>query len=286
MKKLFTLVIALVSVLSLCALTACGNKTESNKLKVVPVDLSSEQYAFAMKKESPLKATVDQFMTDKAEEIKAIMDKYLNATDLEQYGTTEIKTASTDRENELVIATNLDFAPFEYKNGAKIAGIDMEIAQLLATYMNKTLVVINMDFEAVVTSVQTKDEYDLGIAGLTITDERLDVVDFSAPYFDATQVIVVKETDTRFDSCKTAEDVEKILAGFSGKEAKCGGQTGTTSQFYCQGNESLEFDGFSNLDFKGYASAALACQDMLNGNISFVIVDKATGTAVVRSING
>ena len=190
----------------------------------------------------------------------------------------------TGAENELVVATNLEFAPFEYTNGKKIAGIDMEIAQLLATYLNKTLVVVHMDFEAVVTTVSTKPEYDIGIAGLTITPERQEEVDFSDPYFGAAQCIVVAKDDTTFDNLTTAKDVENKLKELTGKAAKCGGQKATTSQFYVEGSEDFGFAGFKNLTFSGYKSAALAANDMLNGNIAFVVVDETTANALVKSI--
>ena len=161
----------------------------------------------------------------------------------------------------------------------------MEIAELLAAYLNKTLVIVHMEFEAVVTSVQTLDTYDIGIAGLTITDDRKEQVDFSNPYFGATQSIVVKSDDTTFDDCATAEDVENKLKALTGDAAKCGGQIGTTSQFYVNGNDDMGFDGFSNLAFNAYSSAALAIQDMLNGKVAFVVVDKTTAGALVNSFN-
>lgn len=131
------------------------------------------------------------------------MDKYLNATEdqLATFGSNSIKTSATAGANELVVATNIDFAPFEYYNGNKIAGIDIEIAQLIANEMGKTLVVEHMDFDAVVTSVQTKDIYDIGMAALTISEDRAEMVNFTKPYFDTTQVVVVKADDTTFDAC-------------------------------------------------------------------------------------
>ena len=195
--------------------------------------------------------------------------------------------AGCNKKNDkvLVVATNLDFQPFEYVNGTEAVGIDMEIAKLLADYLGMELKVVNMDFDAVVTAVQTNDEYDVGIAGLTITEERKEVVSFSNAYFGATQIVITKENDTTFNGCTTAEQVENVISGLTGNAAKCGGQTGTTSQFYINGNEDLGFDGFSNITFTPYSSAALAIQDMLNGNIAFVVVDKAVGQSLVNSVN-
>lgn len=286
MKKLLTLIVtAILAIGCVFGLTACGGE---EKIKLVSVDLSSEQYAFAIKKgDEDMKNSVNQFFKDKAAEISAIFDKYTaEDADLTSFGSSEVKTEPTvGSNNELVVATNLDFAPFEYKNGNKIAGIDMEIAQLLADYLNKTLVIVHMDFEAVVTSVATLDTYDIGIAGLTITPERMEEVDFSDPYFGATQTIIVKADDTTFDGLTTAEEVEEKLATLTGDAAKCGGQKGTTSQYYINGNEDFDFDGFDNLTFDGVSGASVAVNNMLNGNIAFVVVDKTTANALVKSFN-
>lgn len=287
MKKIIGIILAIITVFGcVFAFAACNDKAEA-KVKLVNVDLSSEEYAFAVKKgDTALLTSVNEFFAAKKNEIAAIFDKYTaEGADLSSFGKANIQTTPTGAADELVVATNLDFAPFEYENGNKIAGIDMEIAELLATYLNKKLVIVHMEFEAVVTSVQTLDTYDIGIAGLTITDARKEQVAFSDPYFGATQSIVVKADDTTFDECTTAEAVEDKLKALTGNAAKCGGQIGTTSQFYVNGNDDMGFDGFANLTFSAYSSAALAIQDMLNDKISFVVVDKTTASALVNSFN-
>lgn len=291
MKKILAALLTVATVITCAfAFTACnkngGGATE--KIKMVDVDLSSEQYAFIVKKDdSELLKTVNDILDAKATEIQAIMDKYLNATEdqLATFGSNSIKTSATDGANELVVATNIDFAPFEYYNGNKIAGIDIEIAQLIANEMGKTLVVEHMDFDAVVTSVQTKEIYDIGMAALTISADRAEMVNFTKPYFDTTQVVVVKADDTTFDACSDKAAMLQKLASLSGAAAKCGGQAGTTGQQFVKGNEALGFDGFKNLDFNGYDSPALAVQSMLDGNISFIIVDKAVAQTLLKNVN-
>lgn len=291
MKKILAALLTVATVITCAfAFTACDKKGggATEKIKMVDVDLSSEQYAFIVKKEdSELLNTVNGILDAKATEIQAIMDKYLNATEdqLATFGSNNIKTSATDGANELVVATNIDFAPFEYYNGNKIAGIDIEIAQLIADEMGKTLVVEHMDFDAVVTSVQTKDIYDIGMAALTISADRAEMVNFTNPYFDTTQVVVVKADDTTFDACSDKDAMLQKLASLSGAAAKCGGQAGTTGQQFVKGNEALGFDGFKNLDFNGYDSPALAVQSMLDGNISFIIVDKAVAQTLLKNVN-
>lgn len=291
MKKIISALLTIATVVAcVFAFTAC-NKNEggaTQKIKMIDVDLSSEQYAFIVKKsDTELLNTVNGILESKSAEIQTIMDKYLNATEdqLASFGSNSIKTSATEGANELVVATNIDFAPFEYKNGSKIAGIDIEIAQLIANEMGKTLVVEHMDFDAVVTSVQTIDKYDIGMAALTVSEDRKKMVNFTNPYFDTTQVVVVKSDDTTFDSCTTTDAMLEKLATLSGNAAKCGGQTGTTGQQFVKGNDALEFDGFKNLDFSGYESPALAVQSMLDGNISFIIVDKAVAQTLLKNVN-
>lgn len=291
MKKILAALLTIATVITCAfAFTACDKKGggATEKIKMVDVDLSSEQYAFIVKKkDTELLNTVNGILDAKATEIQAIMDKYLNATEdqLATFGSNSIKTSATDGANELVVATNIDFAPFEYYNGNKIAGIDIEIAQLIANEMGKTLVVEHMDFDAVVTSVQNIGKYDIGMAALTISTERAEMVNFTKPYFDTTQVVVVKADDTTFDACSDKDAMLQKLASLSGAAAKCGGQAGTTGQQFVKGNEALEFAGFANLDFSGYDSPALAVQSMLDGNISFIIVDKAVAQTLLKNVN-
>ena len=97
------------------------------------------------------------------------------------------------------------------------------------------------------------------------------------------QKIIVKADDTTFDNCKTVEDIEKILAGY-GKDVKIGVQTGTTGQFYVEGDRDWGFDGY-NVTCVGYKSGSLAVQDMLNGNINLVIIDEAPAQCITDAFN-
>lgn len=277
LSKIFVSIAIISVVVAACFMfVACDSGVASSKqINMVNVELSSEQYAFIFKKsDDALKESVNGILADKAAEIDQIMDKYLNATqeELLSFGS-KFQTEPTNSDSELVVATNVDFAPFEYYNGEKIAGIDIEIAQLIADELGKTLVVVHMPFDAVLLSIQNLDIYDIGMAALTVSPERADVVNLSNPYYDTTQVLITKNDVTPFDYCTTTDEMKEVLSSLEG--TKIGGQRGTTGQLYIEGNESLEFDGYKNLTFCGYDAPALAVQDMLNGNIDYVIVDKA-----------
>ncbi len=294
MKKIVKIIVSVLCVATLVgacvALAACNNTGNSSKrINMVNAELSSEQYAFIFNKQNDeLKAQINTLLVEKATEIEAIKNKYLGATaeELTTFGKT-YSTEPTNSDGEFVVATNLAFSPFEYKNGSYIAGIDMEIAELFAQELGKTLVVVHIDnFDSIVPAVGAPNsQYDIGMAAFTVSPDRAETVNFSDTYYDTTQVILTKNGNTVFDYCTSADEVKAVLAGLEGAAAKCGGQTGTTGQQFVIGNESLDFDGYENLDFGGYDSPALAVEDMLNGNINFVIVDKAVAVSLLKSFN-
>ena len=200
----------------------------------------------------------------------------------------KITSAAEDSsKNQLVVATSTGFAPFEMvdENG-KFYGIDLEIAKGLAAYLNKELVILDMKFESVVTSVQT-GTCDIGMAGLTVTPARQEMVNFSDSYYNASQVLIVNEDDTTFDNCTTTEEVEAILNTFT-SDIKIGCQNGTTGETYVVGDlDNPDGYGFKGLQATkmGYDYAALAVTAMRNGEINYVILDNAPAKAIAKSIN-
>ena len=282
MKKL----IALVTVLSLLMvgiLTGCGEKSGGGAgvVKVIDIPLTEEEYAFGVDKNQPeLLEEVNKFIA----KIKSdgTFDKILN----NYFGDgtpSPVTSAELDpSKDQLVVATNAAFEPFEYMAGDKYLGIDMEIAALLAKHLGKELVISNMDFEAVCLSVG-QGKADIAMAGLTIKEERKEYVTFSDKYYDAAQMLIVKSSDKRFDNCKTTEDVEAVLNGLDSK-TRIGVQNGTTGEFYVRGDEDWGFPGYK-VECIGYKSGSLAVQDMLNGNTDLVIIDEAPAKCIVEAFN-
>lgn len=277
MKKVVTLIVA-VLMLTL-ALAGCGAGNKG--VKVIDIPLTQEEYAFGVDKNQPeLLEEVNKFIA----QIKSdgtydkILDKYFGDGEPQA-----VTSAEPDAgKDQLVVATNAGFEPFEYTKGDKYYGIDMEIAALLAQHLGKELVISNMDFDAVCLSVG-QGKADIAMAGLTIKEDRKEYVNFSDPYYNAAQKIITKASDKTFDNCKTASDVEAVLSGF-GSDKKIGVQTGTTAQFYVEGDEDWGFTGF-NVKCVGYKSGSLAVQDMLNGNIDYVIIDEAPAQFIADAIN-
>lgn len=285
MKK-FVKVLAVVMIIALSAtlLFACGGNEDGEKtaaVKVIDIDLTQEEYAFGVDKTQPeLLADVNAFIA----EIKAdgtfdeICNKYFGD------GTpTPVKSAALDpAKDQLVVATNAAFEPFEYTKGDKYYGIDMEIAALLAKELGKELVINNMDFDAVCLSVG-QHKCDIAMAGLTVKEDRKEHVNFSNTYYQASQKLIVKGDDTTFDACADAAAVEAILKGYD-NTIKIGVQNGTTGNFYVKGDADWGFDGFA-VECVGYKNGALAVQDLVNGNINYVVIDAAPAICIAEAIN-
>ena len=283
MKKL--LAMSLAAVMALTALVGCGNEAAGSKeavtAKVIEIELTNEDYAFGVDKNQPeLLDEVNKFIA----EIKAdgTFDEICN----NYFGDgTPVKVTSAkqdDSKDQLLVATNAAFEPFEYTEGDSYLGIDMEIAALLAEYLDKELVIMNMDFDAVCLAVG-QQKCDIAMAGLTINEERKEYVTFSDSYYSASQKLIVTSDNTEFDKCTDAASVEEIL-NKKGEDVKVGVQTGTTGQFYCEGDADWGFNGFA-MTTVGYKNGSLAVQDLLNGNINYVIIDSAPAACITEAIN-
>ena len=285
MKKIISL-LAVVAILTLLCCSCGGNTAEPiDSVKVVNIPLSEEAYAFCVNKaDADLLTKVNAYLAQIKEDgtFDAICDKYFGN------GTPASITSATEdaSKDQLVVATSTGFEPFEMVDGNGVySGIDLEIADGLAKYLNKELVIKDMQFEAVVTSVES-GLCDIGMAGLTITPAREKVVTFSDSYYSANQMLVVPGNSTEFDNCKTADDVVAILN--TKTSAKIGCQKGTTGAIYITGDiDDPEGYGFAGLPVTKmeYDYAALAFTAMLNGEIDFVIVDDAPATAIAKAIN-
>lgn len=288
MKKLFAILLVLaIMVTALCVFAGCDKG--GDKVKLVSVELTGEQYGYCVdKNDTTLLTQVNAFLSQIKSDgtLDTLYEKY-DSTKNANYNTitgigANVATSEVGIANPFIVATNTDFEPFEYKNGNNICGIDMEVAKLLADYLGKTLVIKDMDFDAVVTSVE-QGICHIGMAGLTISDDRAETVTFSSPYYGTTQMIIVRADDTTFDNCTTKEQVEAILSSMSGKKA--GAQSGTTGFYYINGSEDFGFKGFSNIQINGYDSAAFAITDLVNGVIDFVVVDKDPAKSIIKKVN-
>lgn len=276
--KVLSVVLAIAMIATLFA--ACSGS--SNKVKVIDIDLTSEEYAFGVDKNQPeLLEQVNAFIAKIKQDgtLDSILDKYFSGGE-----PTAVESAALDTsKDQLVVATNAEFAPFEYtEGGSAYYGIDMEIAKMLADELGQELVIQNMDFDAVCLSVG-QHQCDIAMAGLTVSEDRQQYVTFSDSYYGASQRLITMADDTTFDNCKTADDVVAILNQLTSDDV-IGCQNGTTGYSYVQGSDDLGFPGLP-ATVSGYKNGSLAVQDMINGNIKYVIIDAAPAAAIASAMN-
>lgn len=285
MKKLMkVLAMVMALVLMVSAFAACGGDTDAAKtpaVKVININLTEEEYAFGVDKNQPeLLEQVNAFIAEIKENGK--MEEIFNKYFKEGTPTPVTSAALDETKDQLVVATNAEFPPFEYTEGDQYLGVDMEIAYLLAQKLGKELVIQNMDFDAVCLSVGSH-KCDIAMAGLTINEERKESVTFSDSYYQASQKLIVKGDDTTFDDCTTADQVVAKLQSMD-SSVKIGFQNGTTGQSYTESTGDFESNAFKVTPV-GYQNGALAVQDMVNGNLNYVIIDTAPAQSIADSVN-
>ncbi len=165
----------------------------------------------------------------------------------------------------LKMGTNAAFPPYEYKEGEKFVGIDIEIAEAVAAELGMKLEVVDMEFDSIIPAVQ-KGEVNVGIAGMTVTDERLEEVNFSASYATGIQVVIVNENS----GIKTLDDL-------NGK--KIGVQLGTTGDIYAT-------DDYGADNVTQYGKGADAVIALKGGDVDAVIIDNEPAKAFVAENEG
>jgi len=183
---------------------------KNSEIKVVDYALTKEDFGFGVDKAQPeLLATINKVLAEKKTEIDKIYSDFASVNDdnsADWKGAT-LKSAEYDETKaQLVVATNAAFAPYEFVVGNEYAGIDIEIVKLIAAELKMEVVIKDMAFESVVTSIG-KNGIDMAASGLTISPARAKIVNFSNPYEEGSyQVILAMKDDATFDSCKSAED--------------------------------------------------------------------------------
>ena len=262
---------------------APADDTEAGaKVKTIDISLTDELYAFGVNKEQPellekTNAYIQQIKEDGT--LEAIVAKYFS----EDGEPAVIASAEEDdSKDQLIVATNAAFPPFESTEGDAYTGIDIEIMAGLAESLGKELVIKNVEFSAVFSTVDA-GYADITASGITINESRKEFVDFTDSYYTASQIIIAPADETAFADCASVADVEAVLAGF-GEDITIGVQKGTTGQFYVEGDEDWGFDGLG-CTCKAYDSGALAVSDMVNGNIQYVIIDEAPAKSIAASVN-
>ena len=170
---------------------------------------------------------------------------------------------------KLTMATEATFPPYEYYDGDAIVGIDVEVAQAIADKLGMELEVTDIAFDSIIPGVQT-GKYDMGMAGMTVTDERKEQVNFSDSYATGVQVVIVKE-----GSDVTMDNLGEKMIGF---------QKATTGYIYA--SDTPEKGGYGEDHVIAYETGALAVEALKNGQVDCVIIDNEPAKAYVAANEG
>lgn len=163
------------------------------ELKILDEEFALEEYAICISKENTeLKEKINGALAQLKEDgtLDAIIANYIGD---DTKGKTPYESpADVDRSNgTLVMATNAAFEPYEFYENQEVVGIDADMAQAVCDILGMELKIEDMEFDAIINAV-TSGKADVGVAGMTVTEDRLLSVDFSEPYTTATQVVVVR----------------------------------------------------------------------------------------------
>lgn len=283
MKKFVSLLLA---VLMVASLAACGQKDDAGtspapdestaKLKILDTEYVTEDYAIAVNKgntellekiNGALKSLIDDGTVQK------VVDFYVSGKgELPAFQ----QNVAADAE-VLTMATNAEFPPYEFYDGEAIVGIDAVVAALIADQLGMKLEISDMAFESIIPAL-TSGKADMAMAGLTVTDERKESVDFSESYATGVQVIIVREDS----DITSADDITAKIE--QGEDIQIGCQNATTGFIYA--SDTPENGGFGEDHVQAFPKGADAVQALVTGKIDCVIIDNEPAKAFVAANNG
>ena len=278
MKKLITLLLA---VLMVASLAACGAKTEpaadgsaeadsaaAVKLKILDTEYVTEDYAIAVAKEN----------TDLLAKINGALNALISDGTVEQVvnyyisGEGELPAFQQDVAADaevLTMGTNAAFPPYEYFENETIVGIDAVVAALIADQLGMKLEIQDMEFDSIIPAVQS-GKIDMG---MTVTEERLQSINFSDSYATGVQVVIVPEDSP----IETVDQLASLIE--SGENIQIGTQNATTGFIYASGD-------FGEDHVQAFSKGADAVQALVTGKLSCVIIDNEPAKAFVAANNG
>ena len=243
MKKMIGIALALILALALCA---CGNN--STAPETTPTNAPTNAPTSAPTSGSNIApVTPDPNAPSTSSDLPLLMDTVVIG--------------------ELHMSTNAAFPPYEMvADDGSFEGIDVEIAGAIADKLGLELVVEDMGFDAALLAAQN-GQTDIVMAGVTVSDERLEVMDFSDTYANGVQVIIVKE-DSSITSVDDLENAQKI-----------GTQKGTTGYQYCS-------DDYGEDHVTAFDTGALAVMALVNDNVDCVVIDNMPAQEFVKANPG
>ncbi|MBQ4332968.1 MAG: transporter substrate-binding domain-containing protein [Clostridia bacterium] len=201
-------------------------------------------------------------------------------------------TSCSGDADAILVHTNAFFAPFEYYEGTEIVGVDVDIMNKVAEKMGKTVTFTNVEFSAIIDNVAAGEVCDAGAAGITITDERKEKVNFSTPYYTSVQYVIYAENSGI--ATKTGANGDYIVWEAL-KDMAIGTQTDTTGWIYTDGeinasedNEDYGYNGVlygTNTELKSFDNAQLAA-DGIGNLVDVVIIDELPAKFIAEKNSG
>ena len=175
----------------------------------------------------------------------------------------EVETEA--KKEVLVMATNAEFPPYEFYEGDKVVGIDAEVAGLIAEKLGMELKIEDVAFDSIIPGVQA-GKYDMGMAGMTVREDRLKNVDFSTSYAKGVQSVIIKENG----AVQSLDDIKGKMVGV---------QTSTTGDIYATGD-------YGEDHVTKYDNGALAVQALVADKVDCVIIDNQPAKSYVAANKG
>ncbi len=265
MKKLTALLLASLMAVSM---TACGDTPASGDGAG-----SNDASDSSSESSSDASGSSEESSTDASDSsVEASGSDAAGSSDSGSDASGQTGEFTTAVEGKLTMATNAAFPPYEYVEGGQVAGIDAEIAGAIADKLGLELQIDDMEFDSI-TEALKGGKADIGLAGMTITPDRQEEVDFTVSYATGVQVIIVTE-----DSDITSAD--DLLA--EGASHTIGVQRNTTGDIYT--TQDIEDAGLGTID--RYSKGAEAVQALTTGKVDCVVIDNEPAKAFVAEVDG
>lgn len=260
--KAAALILAMAMAVS--TLTACGGEKDAAP------DAANTEAAGAEADASEENAAED---TDAAADTEAAAEDTADAAEEEaaageeEAGAEAAGAVTTKTEGVLTFGTNAEFPPFEFVAGTGVIdqydGIDMAIAKQIAEDNGMTAAIENMEFDSLLVALQN-GQIDAAIAAMTVTEDRKEAVDFSVPYYTATQVMIVKEDSDIAAAADMADKKICVVQGYTGE--------------ICVNDMGYSYEAFKN--------GTEAVLELVNGKCDVVVIDSATAQKYVDDNEG